>query len=152
LPAGAIGRIAARSPAASAGYIGDPDSTPKVFHDGWVLPGDRGYLDQEGRLHVLGRDDVINIDGMKVDPLEVARAIRAALPVREVVVFAADRGGLPTLRAVVEADPARVTAKMVVEACRARLSNYKVPARVDVRNELERSGTGKILMSSLVGR
>jgi acyl-CoA synthetase (AMP-forming)/AMP-acid ligase II len=149
LPAGAIGRIVARNPAASTSYIGDPESTAKVFRDGWVFPGDRVYLDSEGRLHVLGRDDVINIDGMKVDPLEVARTIRDALPVRDVVVLAADRAGLPTLRAIVEADPAQVTAKMVVDACRVRLSSYKVPTQIDVRDRLERNDAGKILMSSL---
>jgi long-chain acyl-CoA synthetase len=152
LPPGAIGRIAVRNPAASTGYIGDPEATAKVFRDGWVLPGDRGYLDSEGRLHVLGRDDLINIDGKKVDPLEVARAIREALPVREVLVFATDRAGLPALRAVVEADPTRVTAKMVVDACRTRLSAHKVPTRVDVHDRLERNAAGKILMSSLVGK
>jgi long-chain acyl-CoA synthetase len=150
LPAGAIGRIAVRNPAASTSYIDDPESTAQVFRDGWVFPGDRGYLDSAGRLHLLGRDDVINIDGKKVDPLEVARVIREAVPIREVVVFAADRAGLPTLRAIVEADPLRVTAKMVVDACRARLSTYKVPTQVDVRDRLERNAAGKILMSSLV--
>lgn len=150
LPAGAIGRIAARSPAAGTHYIDDPEGTAKVFRGGWVYPGDRGYLDPDGRLHVLGRDDLINIDGMKVDPLEVARVIREALPVREVFVLAAERAGLPALRAVVEADPARVTAKLVVEACRSRLSPHKVPMRVDVRDRLERTATGKVLMSSLV--
>jgi long-chain acyl-CoA synthetase len=88
---------------------------------------------------------------MKVDPLEVARVIRDALPVRDVVVLAADRAGLPALRAIVEADPAQVTAKMVVDACRARLSSYKVPTLVDVRDRLERSATGKVLKSSLIG-
>jgi long-chain acyl-CoA synthetase len=150
LPPGTIGRIAVRNPAASMGYIGDAEATAKVFRNGWVLPGDRGYLDSEGRLYVLGRDDLINIDGKEVDPLEVARAIREALPVREVLVLAADRAGLPALRAVVEADPAQVTAKMVVDACRARLSAHKVPTRVDVRDRLERTAAGKILMSSLV--
>ena len=151
LPAGSVGRIAARSPAASTGYIGDPETSAKVFRDGWVLPGDRGYLDQDGRLYVLGRDDLINIDGMKVDPLEVAQVIRDAVPVRDVVVFAANRAGLPALRVMIEADPSLVTPKMVVQACRARLSSHKVPAHVEVRERWERSATGKILMSSLTG-
>ena len=126
-----------------------PGKHRQGVRDGWVFPGDRGYLDSVGQLHLLGRDDLINIDGKKVDPLEVARVIREAAPVREVVVFAADRGGLPALRAVVEADPTRVTAKMILEACRARLSPHKVPIQIDVRERLERSAAGKILMSSL---
>jgi acyl-coenzyme A synthetase/AMP-(fatty) acid ligase len=151
VPAGAPGQIAVRSPGSSAGYIGDPEASATVFRDGWVLPGDRGMLDAEGRIHLLGRDDVINIGSLKVDPLEVARVIRDALPVRDVIVIEGERGGLPAVRALIEADPANVTRAMVVEACRARLSAHKVPAIVEVRARFPRDASGKVLRSSIDG-
>jgi long-chain acyl-CoA synthetase len=149
LPTGIVGLIGIRSPAASASYIDNPEATARVFRNGWVFPGDRGYLDKNGCLYVVGRDDVINVGGNKVDPLEVERVIREALPVREVVVIPGSRGGLPAVKVVIEADPARVTPAMVVEACRARLSAHKVPAEVDVRASIERTASGKIVRSSL---
>ena len=150
-PIGAPGRVAVKSPGASAGYSNDPDASAAVFRDGWVLPGDRGTLDAHGRIHLLGRDDVINIGSLKVDPLEVARVIRDALPVRDVIVLEGERGGLPAVRALIEADPAQVTRAMVVEACRARLSAHKVPAIVEVRARFPRDASGKVLKSSIDG-
>lgn len=92
---------------------------------------------------------LINIGGYKVDQLEVERVVRESLPVRDVYVLAAVRAGLPVVRAVIEADPAQVTRSMVVEACRARLSSYKVPALVEIHERLERDANGKVLRASL---
>lgn len=143
------GMIGIRSPAACDGYIGDPEAAARTFRGAYVFPGDRGYLDDAGRLHVLGRSDVINVGGDKVDPLEVEAVIRGALPVGDVVVLEGTRGGLPAVRAIVEADPARVNGGMVVTACRERLSAYKVPAFVEVRERLPRDANGKILRALL---
>ena len=147
-PAGRHGRIGVRSPAACDGYIDDPDSTARAFQNGYVFPGDRGYLDDAGRLHVLGRSDVINIGGYKVDALEVEAAIRESLPVKDVVVLEGKRAGLSVVRAIVEADPAQVTGAMVVQACRQRLSPYKVPAQVEIMRQFERDAQGKVIRSS----
>ncbi len=149
LPAGTPGEVGIRSPTACAAYVDNPAASALVFRDGWVFPGDRGYLDDAGRLHVLGRADVINIDGYKVDPIEIERVIRDALPVSEVVVLPGTRGGLPAVSVVVEADPSRVTRAMVVAACRARLSPQKVPASVEILQRIERTEAGKIVRSSL---
>jgi long-chain acyl-CoA synthetase len=147
--AGSVGRISVKSPGASTGYVDDPETSANVFRNGWVLPGDRGSLDAQGRIHLLGRDDVINIGSLKVDPLEVARVIRDALPVHEVIVMEGERGGLAAVRALIEADPARVTRAMVVEACRARLSAHKVPAIVNILARFPRDASGKVLRSSI---
>ena len=109
-----------------------------------MFPGDAGYLDAQGGLHLLGRSDILNIGGYKVDCLEVEEAIRSALAVSVVIVMEGERAGLPVVRALVEADPDRVTGSMVREACRKRLSPYKVPALVEVLPILPRDANGKI--------
>ena len=149
LPPGETGRVGIQSPAASEGYAGDPESTAETFRKGFVFPGDAGYVDDSGRLHILGRADVINIGGYKVDRVEVERVIRDRLPVKDVIVLEGRRGGLPIVRAVVEADPGRVTRDRVIEVCRENLSPYKVPARVDVCDRLARDANGKVLRASL---
>ncbi len=141
-PNGKKGRIGIRSPAASERYEGDPGRTAETFRNAFVFPGDTGYLDGMGRLHVLGRSDIINIGGDKVDRAEVEGVIRRRLPVRDVIVLEGRRAGLPVVHAVVEADPAQVTRAMVVQVCREYLSSYKVPALVDVLEQLERDPTG----------
>ena len=152
LPAGVQGEIGVRSPGVSTGYIDDPVSSAKLFRNGYAFPGDQGYLDGSNRLHLLGRGDVINIDGMKVDPLEVELVLRRSLAVSEVVVLAGERGGVPAVRAVIEANPKTVTVQMVVEACRAQLAPHKVPAIVEIRERLARDESGKVLRQSLTER
>lgn len=148
-PAGTAGQIGVRSPAASSRYEGDPEMTAQTFRDGWVFLGDVGYFDDQGRLHLIGRSDIINIGGYKVDKLEVERVIRDSLPVADVVVMEATSAGLAVIRAVIEADPDRVTKTMVVEVCRESLSSYKVPRVVEIRRTFERDANGKVLMAKI---
>lgn len=148
-PPGQRGRVGIRSPAASDRYVDDPEATARTFRDGRVFPGDEGFMDAQGRLHVLGRSDVINIGGLKVDAAEVERTIREGLPARAVIVAAGERNGLPVVRAIVEADPGRVTPLQVQDLCRARLSPHKVPAIVEVLAELPRDESGKIRRAPL---
>ncbi len=151
-PTGITGRIGVRSPSACEGYVDDPELSAKVFReDGFVFPGDLGYLDQSGRLFVLGRSDVINIGGYKVDPLEVENLIRGVDAVRDVAVFGGERAGLPVVKAVIEADPDVVGRSMIVALCRARLQSYKVPSLIEIHRSLERDGNGKILRETYGG-
>lgn len=149
MPACETGLIGISSPGASTEYVNDPESSARTFRNGYVFPGDTGFLDETGNLHVLGRSDIINIGGYKVDRLEVERVIRDSLTVRDVVVLEGERAGLPVIRAVVEADPATITPATVIAACREQLSPHKVPAMVDVREKLARDANGKILMRDL---
>jgi long-chain acyl-CoA synthetase len=149
LPAGISGRVGIRSAAACGGYANDPEATGERFRAGFVFPGDRGVIDTSGVLRLLGRSDVINVGGMKVDPVEVANVIRAALSVSAVEVFGWEKSGVPGVFAVVEANPRKVTPTMVVRACRAGLASYKVPARVVVLERLPRNENGKIALARL---
>ncbi|NQU72446.1 MAG: hypothetical protein HQ514_17990 [Rhodospirillales bacterium] len=151
MPSRATGYVALRSERATDHYIDDPEISARTFRGGYVFPGDRGYLDDQGRLHLLGRSDIINIGGSKVDRLEVERVIRDALPVTDVVVIEGRRAGSPAIRAVIEGDPAVITRASVIAACRARLSGYKVPAQVQVVKKFERDANGKVLRSFFDG-
>ena len=144
-PTGAQGEIGIRSPAACDQYVGDSESTARTFRDGYVFPGDRGRLDDSGRLYVLGRSDIINVDGHKVDRVEVETVIRESLPVKEVIVLEGRRGGVPAVRVIIEADPAQVTRSVVLEVCRKKLSPHKVPSQVEIRREFRRDSNGKVL-------
>jgi long-chain acyl-CoA synthetase len=149
LPAGRPGRVGIRSDAACDGYTDDPLATAERFRGGFVFPGDHGIIDERGVLRLLGRSDIINVGGLKVDPAEVVAAIREALPVSAVEIFSGERANLPAVFALVEADAARVTPAMVVAACRAGLSAHKVPARVEVLERIPRDENGKVIRRKL---
>ncbi|GAA2360588.1 hypothetical protein GCM10009854_44620 [Saccharopolyspora halophila] len=77
--AGNSGEIWARGPMTPLCYVADPDLDARYrTRGGWVRSGDRGVLDESGRLHVLGRlEQVVSRGGLKISPAEVERELRA---------------------------------------------------------------------------
>lgn len=54
------------------GYFNAKELTEKTVVDGVIYTNDLGYIDEEGRVYVLGRkDDVINYKGIKIAPEEI---------------------------------------------------------------------------------
>ncbi len=77
LAVGDDGRIRIGGPTLFAGYDGDPKATDEVLADGWFLTSDAGRLDEDGRLHVLGRlDDIVISGGVNVPTPAVAARLR----------------------------------------------------------------------------
>jgi O-succinylbenzoic acid--CoA ligase len=80
-------RIWLRGPMLTSGYRLRPDLTAEAFADGWFRTSDRGRLQPDGRLDVLGRlDDVVVTGGENVDPMVVAAALSELPAVVDVVV------------------------------------------------------------------
>ena len=66
------GRMAIKGEMQMVGYWNKPELTAQTIKDGWLLTGDMVYLDSDGYLYMLGRaDDIINVGGEKVSPIEV---------------------------------------------------------------------------------
>ncbi|GAB3789891.1 AMP-binding protein [Nocardioides ungokensis] len=77
LAIGRGGRIRIGGPTLFDGYEDDPELTASVLQDGWFLTSDAGRLDEDGRLHVLGRiDDVVVSGGVNVPTPAVAARLR----------------------------------------------------------------------------
>jgi len=140
LGAGRIGEIAIRSPAMTRRY------------GGGFLTGDRGRLDEEGRLVITGRRKLlIDVMGDKVDPIEVEDVLAVHPRVREVVVVGIPSGveGEELVKAVVVGEEG-CGERELIRFCRERLANYKVPRVVEFRDEIPRSALGKVLRKYLV--
>ncbi len=74
---GVGGRIRISGPTLFDGYEGDARATDAVLVDGWFVTSDAGRLDDDGRLHVLGRvDDVVVSGGVNVPTPAVAARLR----------------------------------------------------------------------------
>ena len=77
LAIGQDGRVRIGGPTLFDGYDGDPGLTAATLVDGWFLTSDAGRLDEDGRLHVLGRlDDVVISGGVNVPTPAVAARLR----------------------------------------------------------------------------
>lgn len=69
---GEIGIVRTKTSYMATYYHNDMIESARSFRDGWFYPGDLGYLDEEGNLHLAGRtSDVINAGGVKIRPHDV---------------------------------------------------------------------------------
>lgn len=147
--AGVIGQIARRG-SIPLGYYKDPEKTASTFVevDGvrWSLPGDMGFIGEDGSITVLGRGSLsINTGGEKVYPEEVEIVLRGHPDVVDALVAGErhERWG-QQVTAVVQTMPgALVVETDIVDHCRGAIAGYKVPRRIVFVDEIRRSPAGK---------
>jgi long-chain acyl-CoA synthetase len=152
VPGGEQGEVAVSSRAMTDGYSDMEELNREAFHDGYFHTGDLGRLDEEGRLYLTGRKKLlIEVGGYKVDPIEVQDVVVAHPKVREAIVVGAEGRveGEELVKAVVVPDE-DVDDRELVEFCRERLANFKVPQIVEFREEIPKSPLGKVLRKYLV--
>ena len=66
------GRLALKGDMVMSGYWNRPEATADALRDGWLVTNDLVYMDEEQYVYMLGRaDDIINVGGEKVSPIEV---------------------------------------------------------------------------------
>ncbi len=149
LGAGETGEIIIKSPSMTGGYVDFPEETERVFVDGFYHTGDLGMFDSDGYLFICGRKKLfINISGNKVDPYEVESLLMTHEKITEAaVVGAPGAGGREEVKAFIVADG--LTRREVVDFCRGKISDYKIPAKMEFVDTLPRSPAGKVLRERL---
>jgi len=74
-------------------YLDDPEQTAQTIVEGWLLTGDQGHFDADGRghLHLVGRKKnmIVTAGGKNIYPEDI-EATFDGLPVKEYCVFAAN--------------------------------------------------------------
>jgi len=146
-----VGEIVVRSPSmTTTGYFGLPEETEKAFRDGYYFTGDLGRIDQDGFIYIVGRKKLfINISGNKVDPVEVENILLDHPNVKEAAVLGiTDSNGVESVKAVIVSDE-KIQKKEILEFCRERIAEFKIPRTVEFRDEIPRSPTGKVLREEL---
>ncbi|WP_299570056.1 non-ribosomal peptide synthetase [uncultured Williamsia sp.] len=147
-PRGVIGDIVVGGGQLARGYHGDPAATATRFvadpRPGAVpgarlyRTGDRGWVDEGGRVVFTGRDDdQISIRGFRVEPREVEAALCRIHGVRDAVVLAT-----PMLEAVVVGDP-HLDPSDVRAAVAQTLPTHAVPSAVAVTDSIPLLPNGK---------
>src|SRR3954471_13051714 len=151
LPQGETGRIFVGNEMLFEGYTGGGN---KDVIDGLMSSGDVGYLDEEGRLHVSGRDDdMIVSGGENVFPREVEDLISKMDGVNEVAVIGVDDEQFgQRLKAFVSKKGSKPSEDDIKAKVKSDLARYKVPKEVEFLDELPRNATGKVLKKELKER
>ena len=152
LPVGEVGSIYVRNSTQFDGYT---SGQTKAFHEGFMCSGDVGYVDDAGRLFVVGRDDEMIVSGGEnVYPIEVEKTLAAHDDVAEAAVLGVDdeKFGQRLEAFVVLRPGAAATPDELKQHVREHLANFKVPRAITVLDELPRGTTGKISRKELQDR
>jgi acetyl-CoA synthetase len=154
------GQLALRPgwPSMFRGYLGEEERYAACFKGGWYLTGDLAMRDGDGYFWFVGRaDDVIKSSGHLIGPFEVESVLMEHPAVAEAAAI-----GLPDERAG-ELVKGYVTLKQEFEAtdalrreilahARRRLGAAIAPRQIDIRAELPRTRSGKIMRRLLRAR
>ncbi|HVR73767.1 MAG TPA: MFS transporter, partial [Planctomycetota bacterium] len=88
LPTGKAGMLLVRGPNVMQGYLGKPEATAEVIHDGWYRTGDIALLDEDGFLTITDRlSRFSKIGGEMVPHIKVEEALHNALGLVEPALF-----------------------------------------------------------------
>jgi len=148
---GERGEIAAKGPQVMEGYWNKPDATAEVFKNGWFLTGDIGVMDPDGYFRIVDRKkDMVVVSGFNVYPNEVEDCLALHPGIDEAAVIGVpdDSTGEAVKAFIVKLDQSLTEADIRAH-CKEHLTAYKVPKRVEFRDELPKSNVGKILRKDL---
>jgi acetyl-CoA synthetase len=157
---GEIGMIAIHrpDPVMFLGYWRNESATEAKFVGDWLVTGDQGVREPDGRIRFVGRDDdVINSAGYRIGPgeiedclmrhaaVEMAAAVGKPDTLRgEIVkVFIVLKAGIPGTPEL---------AKELAEHVKSRLAAHEYPREIEFLDTLPMTTTGKIIRRALRDR
>jgi fatty-acyl-CoA synthase len=141
------GEVLAQSNHNLEAYWENPEATAEATADNWFHTGDGGTF-EDGYVSIADRKkDVIISGGENVSSIEVEDALMSHEAVTEVAVIGIPDekwGEAVTALVVLDPDAEPVTAEELIAHCRENLAGYKCPKRIEFRDELARTATGKL--------
>jgi len=153
LNAGEVGELIVRGSNVMLGYYNKTQETQETIKDGWLYTGDLAKKGADGYVYIVGRKkDMVNVRGLNVYPREIEDLLCRHPAVAEAAVIGvADyhKGEVPKGFVVLKPD-ASVSGRELIVYLRQHLANYKVPRVIEVRKDLPRNATGKILKRVLI--
>jgi len=153
LPAGVDGEIVVSGPGVMKGYYKKPEETRRVVDaDGRFHTGDIGHLSGDGFLSITGRlKEMLIIGGENVFPREIEAVLESHDAVLQAAVIGTrdDMRGESATAFVIPVDGASVSAQELRSHAKKSLAGFKVPKRIEIRQDLPQGPTGKILKRRL---
>ncbi|MCB0983569.1 MAG: AMP-binding protein, partial [Ilumatobacter sp.] len=149
------GEVLARGNHIMGGYWEQPDATADAIHpasdapDGpsWFHTGDGGFLDEDYYITISDRKkDVIISGGENVSSIEVEDVIFSHPEIAEVAVIGVpdEKWGELVMALVVATPGSNLSEQDVIDYARSKLAHYKCPKKVEFRDVLARTATGKL--------
>jgi acyl-coenzyme A synthetase/AMP-(fatty) acid ligase len=150
---GVTGEIVAAGDNIMKGYWNQPQATSEVLKDDGLHTGDLAKIDEDGYLYIVSRkSDMIKSGAHRISPKEIEEILAEHEDVVETAVV-----GIPdeilgeaiTAVVVLKSD-SRVTAKDIMRHCRSNLPAFKIPKKIEFRDSIPKTASGKIKRHILV--
>ena len=148
LPQGEIGNLQVKGPNVFKGYWGLPEKTKEDFsEDGFFNTGDKGVIDEDGYISIIGRSkDMIISGGLNVYPKEIEFLIDKIEGVQESAVIGLNDEDLgeKVVAIIVSSEALTLDEKEVIAEIKKQLAGFKVPKEVKFIENLPRNAMGKV--------
>ncbi len=148
LAVGETGMIEVRGPNVFIGYWRKPEKTAlELRANGFFITGDLGRIDEQGYLHIVGREkDLIISGGYNIYPKQIETEIDALDGVLESAVFGVVHSDLgeAVAAAVVPLEGVELDPAQLIRALEASLAKFKLPRQIFLLDELPRNAMGKV--------
>ncbi len=157
VPRGEVGDIAVRAgdPVMLLQYWDNPEATEKKYRNGWLIMGDQGYMDEDGYIFFVGRDDdLITSAGYRIGPSEIedcltkheAVALAAVVGIPDPVRTEAIKAFIVLKEGYAYRDGLEDDLKAFVKG---KLSPHEYPRHIEFCKQLPLTATGKIKRKEL---
>ncbi|UCG63605.1 MAG: AMP-binding protein [Deltaproteobacteria bacterium] len=148
LPQGAEGELCTRGPLIMKGYYKMPEETAKLIdQEGWFHTGDMAIIDEGGYIRITGRlKDVFMPGGLNVSPEEVENVLFTHPRVKQVAVLGVPDEVMGEVGAAfVELKEGKTVSDLeIIDFCKGRLANFKVPRHIIFTDDFPMTTSGKI--------
>lgn len=140
-PESAKGMIHVNTPSMFSGYISGGQKLTSVYK-GWLNTGDIGFVDKNGELHIVGRqDDVVIIYAHKIYPREVEKQILKISSVEECTVTDIQENGHCYLGCLYVGTASQID---ILKQISEYLPTYEIPKLIVKANEIPKNRNGKV--------
>jgi len=147
-PPGQEGELCVRGWNVMKGYYNKPEETKAAIDDdGWLHTGDSGMMDDKGNLKFMGRiKDIVRVGGENVSAMEVEDFLLSNPLIENVAIIAAhDERLTEVCMAVVQLKEGHTaTEEEIIDFCKGKIANFKIPRYVRFVDEFPMTGSGKI--------
>jgi malonyl-CoA/methylmalonyl-CoA synthetase len=148
LPDGEVGQIEVRGPNVFKGYWQMPEKTAaELREDGFFITGDLGKIDEDGYVHIVGRNkDLIISGGYNIYPKEIELVLDEQPGVLESAVIGVPHPdfGETVLGVIVPGNGVSPDTDAIMDAVQQSLARFKHPRKLVVLDELPRNTMGKV--------
>lgn len=152
IPDGGEGELLVRGPQVANRYWSTSEDSQRMWHRRWLRTGDLARIDDQGRVHIVGRlKTLIKYGGYSIAPAELEAVLAEHSGVADCAVIGrvdSDAGEIPVAYVVLrEGD--RTTAEDLSRFVAERVSPQKRVRDIAFVTRIPRSTTGKIIVDAL---